>query len=222
MAPWVVVVIGGFCIAAVGAIPSWRQPNRRARRLLARAEEKALGAVDDGDRVRVRGVARRGPEGTLRAPFTGRACLAFRVIVQVRLEGDWEDVFSTELCVPFELVAEGLEARVDGPFLLALEVDARGDNTEVEFSEPVRDALNSLGVAPLVTWARGRRLRYLEAVLEPGDPIWVLGAATKTVDPTGRRDTLRGQPLKRIISGTKRAPTIVADEDQPGVLEPFG
>jgi hypothetical protein len=224
MAPTTVIVIVGFWVAVIASIASYRrEPNRRARRLLASAAAKPLEAVVDGDRARVHGVARRGPEGTVEAPFTRRACFAFRVIIEEQVENDWQEITRQELGVPFQLVADGLEARIDGPFLLALEVDARGDNhREGELPDAFLDAFAALGVSPYTAWGHARHLRYLEAALEPGDPIWVLGAATKSVDPTGWRDTPRGQPQKRVISGTKRAPTIVADEDQPGVLDPFG
>jgi hypothetical protein len=206
-----------FLVAAGALVPFvvwWQAPRRR----LARAPEKLLGALEGGDRVRVRGVAQRA-EGSLTTPFTGRRCIGFRAVVEELDDGTWTECFRVEDCRPFTLVADGAEARVEGPFLLGLEIDARSDDglPRDELAAIIRQG------APWVSPSSGRRaVRYHEAALEDGDPIFVLGRASIVVDPRGYRDAPRAQPTLRIISGTPRDLTVVADEDQPGVLDPFG
>jgi hypothetical protein len=207
-------------LAVTIGVREWRHPKRRARRMLARATEKPLGAIADGECVRVRGVALR-CEPTIGAPFSGRRCMGFRATVEMLVEGDWKEVLVHEWCGPFTLAAEGVEALVDGPFVFGLEVDARTEG-EHETAPAVLEAMRRLGVDMAGALARPRRLRFREAVLEPNDPVWVLGRASVVADPDGRRESLRGEPVKRVISGSKREPVVLADEDEPGVLDRFG
>lgn len=212
-------IVGGT--ALVGAIATWvwwRDPRRRARRLLARADGKPLPALAEGERARVHGVVMRG-DRALEAPFTGRRCVAYRMIAEVwEEEGGWREVAASEDAAPFELASEGVEARVEGPFLVGLEFDARSEK-EREHSPRVASTYRRLGVDLIDSFDRPRRLRFREAALEPGDPVWVLGCASVVVDPSGRRESPRGQPVKRVIRGTKRDPVVIADEAAPGVLD---
>jgi hypothetical protein len=194
----------------------WRDPRRRSRRLLARAEQKPLAAISEGERARVHGVVLRGAQ-MLEAPFTGRRCVAYRIVAEVwEQEDGWREVAASESSAPFALASEGVEARVEGPFLVGLEYDARSED-EPELSPRVAATYRRLGIELTDSWDRPRRLRFREAALEPGDPIWVLGRASVVVDPSGRRESPRGQPVKRVIRGTKREPVVIADEDAPGL-----
>jgi hypothetical protein len=194
-----------------GALVRWLMPRRRARRLLARAEEKLLGAVVEGDHVRVRGVARRA-EPTLVGRFSGRKCIGYRASVEENNGGDWLEIFRMERCGSFVLVAEGVEARVEGAFLLGLEIDHRVDG---ELPREAVDLLASYGVSQTDPSGRPRRLRYLEATLEDGDSIWVLGRARVVVDPRGQRESFRAQPVLRVFEGTKGDEVILADVEPP-------
>jgi hypothetical protein len=200
-----------FLIA--GGLLRLLDPKRRARRLLARAEEKALAAVVEGDQARVFGVARRAREG-LTAQFSGRRCIAFRAIVERYGDDSWMEVFRVEQSVPFVLAADGVEARVEGQFLLGLEIDYREDGPPRE----VLDWLAKHGVASTDGAGRAHRLRCLEAALEDGDPIWVLGRAHVSIDPRGESEHLRAPPVMRVFEGTELQPVILADEDVPGEL----
>jgi hypothetical protein len=57
-----------------------------------------------------------------------------------------------------------------------------------------------------------RELRFREARLEQNEVIWASGCAEIAVDPRGERDTLRGLPMRRLLHGTAREPTVLADE----------
>jgi hypothetical protein len=214
-------VVGGVGLA--GSIATWvwrRDPRRRARRLLTHGDGKPLGAIAQGERARVHGVVSRG-EQTLEAPFTRRRCVAYRMIIEVwEQEDGWREVSAGEESAPFELISEGIGARVEGPFLIGLEFDARSDD-EPELSARDAASFRRLGIELTDSFDRPRRLRYREAALEPGDPIWVLGRASVVVDPSGRRESPCGQPVKRVIRGTERDPVVIADEVQPGVLDSF-
>jgi hypothetical protein len=199
-----------FVVPALGAgVAWWLAPKQRARRLIRRAKEKLLGAVAGGDHVRVLGLVRSARE-TLCAPYSGRRCVAFRAVVYTADHANDDkgsEISRVERSVPFFLVADGIEARVEGPFLLGLEIDDRGTEAEL----------------PRGAFKEARRflvgLRWNEATLEEGDPVWVLGRARVAIDPQGQPEELRGQPVLRVFAGTKRTPVVVADEDSPGDLD---
>jgi hypothetical protein len=200
-------VIAVFVVAA-GIVPIvawWRSPSRRARRLLARVAEQSLGAVGDGERVRVRGVAVRAT-GNLEAPFTRRKCLGFLAIVEEQRNGTWNEILRIEECLPFIVAIDGFEARVEGPFFVGLDIDARGD----ALSPPIRETIRAHGVT-LSAWGWTLPLRFHESALEENDQIWVLGRASVVVDPRGQRQALRGLPIVRVFKGTAREPVVVAD-----------
>jgi hypothetical protein len=116
-------------LPAVGyAIAWWKQPQRRARRVLERVPGKRLWDVRDGDLVRVTGIVKRLREMVV-SPVTGRSCLGFRYVIEERGSsvGEWRIVAQESTCVSFELVDEGVEATVEGPFLFGLDFDDRGD-----------------------------------------------------------------------------------------------
>jgi hypothetical protein len=139
------------------------------------------------------------------------------VVAERCVETEWQEVFRLEHSVPFAIVADGVEARVDGPLLLGLEIDHRAEGEGL--SREAIDTLARRGVHITDAWGRPVPLRVHEAALEEGDPIWVLGRARVAVDPRGHREELRGPPVLRVFEGTKRAPIVVADEDSPGELD---
>lgn len=198
---------------AIGAgIVWWRQPSRRARRLLARVPEKALVEVVEGELVRVRGKV-RSAGGVLEAPFSGRRCIGFRAVAEEKeMQSLWKEVVRLQECASFLLTADGVEASVEGPFFVGLDVDYRSGEQLVKAQ---LDALAKHGVRAIVD-RRGRRaLRFHEAILEEGDPIWVVGRVRVAVDPRGQSETLRGPPVLRVLEGTKRGPVVIVDDDRP-------
>jgi hypothetical protein len=211
--------------AGAGVVRYLTDAESRARRRLFRAPEKPLGALVEGDLARVRCMALRASQ-SCEAPFSLRRCIGFRVTVEelVTQDGggrDWQKVVEREECAAFDVGADGIEARVEGPFVLAMEIDARSTG-EAQISPKDAQGYEKLGVALTTAFGSARRLQYKEAAFEVGDPVWVLGRVSVVVDPRGRRESFRGQPVMRVIRGTKREPVVLADEDVPGVLDRFG
>jgi hypothetical protein len=199
---------------AIGAgIVWWRQPSRRARRLLARAPEKALVDVVEGQLVRVRGKV-RAAGALVETPFGGRKCIGFRAVAEEKeMETWWKEVVRLQECAPFLLSADGVEASVEGPFFVGLDVDFRSGE---HLLKEQLDTLAKHGVRAHADRGRRRSLRFHEAVLEDGDPVWVVGRVRIAVDPRGQSESLRGPPVLRVLEGTKRAPVVVADQESRG------
>src|SRR5882672_4675166 len=122
--PFFPIVAAGVAVVGYG-IAWWFQPKRRARRALENARTKRLGEVQEGERVGITGLARRLNQ-TLVSPVTGRTCLGYRFVIEERSEG-WTTAVERSSCVSFGLMAEGVEATVEGPFLFGLDFDDRGD-----------------------------------------------------------------------------------------------
>jgi hypothetical protein len=221
------LAVGVAAAAAVAAVRHLTSAEARARRRLSRAPEKPLGALVDGDVARMRCMALRAAR-RCEAPFSLRRCIGFRVTVEEYVTddghgggGDWRNILEREECAVFDIGADGIEARVEGPFALAVEIDTRSAD-DAQMLPRDAHVYETLGVALTTAFGRARRLRYKEAALEIGDPIWVLGRVSVVVDPRGRRESIRGQPIMRVIRGTEREPVVLADEDVPGVLDRFG
>jgi hypothetical protein len=206
-------------LPAVGyAVAWWKQPQRRARRVLERARAKRLCDVRDGDRVRVVGVVRR-LRDTLVSPVTGRACVGYRYVVEARSSalGDWHVVAQRSECAPFQIIDEGVEAEVEGPFLFGLDFDDRGDVWS-NLPPGLFSVLDVARVALSGPFGGEKEFRFREAVLRADDRIMVLGAVAIEVDRAGRRDGLRGPPLARRIRGTPQEPVALADADEDATL----
>ncbi|HVU52300.1 MAG TPA: hypothetical protein VHL80_16515 [Polyangia bacterium] len=201
-------------LPAVGyALAWWMQPRRRARRALERAPGKRLWDVRDGDRCRVTGLVRRLRE-TVTSPVTGRRCLGFLYVIEERgAGGDWHVVAQQSSCVPFELVDEGVEAVVEGPFLFGLDFDDRGD-VWANLPPGLFGVLEHARVPLSGPLGGEKEFRFREAVLRPEDRIMVLGAVAIEIDRAGRGAELRGPPLVRKIRGTPADPVALADADE--------
>jgi hypothetical protein len=201
-------------LPAVGyALTWWMQPQRRARRALGRAPSNRLWDVRDGDRVRVTGIVRRLRQSVM-SPVTGRNCIGFRYIVEERASGtDWRVVAQESTCVDFELVDEGVEATVEGPFLFGLDFDDRGD-VWANLPPGLFGVLERAHVSLSGPLGGEKEFRFREAVLRPEDRIMVLGDISIEVDRAGRRVELRGPPLARKIRGTFDDPVALADADE--------
>jgi hypothetical protein len=74
------------------------------------------------------------------------------------------------------------------------------------------------GIFTVVLVGLGTAASIEEAILEEGDPVFVLGQASLAVDQRGQRETSRRQPMLRVITGSDRRPTVIADEHAPGDL----
>jgi hypothetical protein len=209
---WVV----GVLWAALYSARALRERNRKRRGHLAlRARpERPLAEIVDGELVRVRGVSLA--EGSLVAPLSGRPCIGYCVSVEEREDvSGWRRIGQLEEFLPFRLATDGLAFHVEGPFLLALRIDTRGDRI-VRPSLAEKRVLWGTGIVPrgfpMTDLMSERELRLCEARVEQEDVIWVSGRASIGVDPRGARDTLRDPPMKRVIRGTSDEPTVLADD----------
>lgn len=203
------VAAGGLGVFAIW----WSSPPTEARRLLAEVPEKRIPELAEGERARIRGIARRGGE-LKTALVTQRRCIGFRLVIdgserdramewdegdQWVAGGEWVD------CAAFELVADGAAARVEGTVLMGMEFDTYGGDGATPLKEAELGAINRL-----CPGGRASSRSFSEAILQDGDRIWVLGRPSLVVDPRGLRDSSRGQPMLPVFRGTPQDPVVLA------------
>jgi hypothetical protein len=208
-------------LPAVGyALAWWMQPQRRARRVLERAPGKRLWDVRDGDRVRLTGFVRRLRE-TVVSPVTGRRCVGFRYVIEERSSsvGDWHVVAQESTCVAFELVEEGVEAVVEGPFLFGLDFDDRGDVWS-NLPPGLFGVLERARVPLSGPFGGEKEFRFREAVLRPDDrddrgrsrrpPRGAARPAPRAQDPRHGRGPGGARRRRRGLGAARRARLITA------------
>jgi hypothetical protein len=171
------------------------------------------------------------PHGELlRAPLSGRPCVAFHVLVQEWHYFNSDTAFSgwnvlldlRDIC-PFSVADESGEATVDttGPTELLLDVDKRGstrrrDPENRAQRERLTRLLESRGLSTKGSFGLSKKIMYEEAILTAGQQILVGGLGVREVSPDGERSGPRELPERVVLRGTAEEPLQICDS--PDVL----
>ena len=185
------------------------QAGRRAsiRRELMRMPATPIGAVKNGDRVRIQGqVLARAPLRT--SPVSELPCVGFRLTIDAGQQSPSQRVLEQE---EFDaiVIADGTgEAILHPPFNLELDpYDARSENVPPLVLDLAKQAGASIAMFGVIG-----QVAYVETVLKPGDTIMAIGRATVEVDPAGRAPTHREPPMICRLEGADE-PVLIADGD---------
>lgn len=227
------VLAAGVLIASIGV-----GRIRLARRLRA-AGPIPLREVPDANRlVEFAGTARASDEGTLEAPVSGTACLAYTVQSrsrdETRPDATWTHDAEVSAGVPF-VVDDGADrVRVDPASAVLSLVDgdsavtAWSDRTDL--SDDVRDRLAGMGLPNAATDGSSagadanssddERRQYREHRLEPGGDVHVYGGnvadgADHESDPDAPV-TVAGDDWFEVSVGER--PTVIPDRQRSGSL----
>jgi hypothetical protein len=195
--------------------------GRRARvkRALARRPgtlvEHAEGAL-----IRATGCV-RATGGLLRAPVSGRPCVAYQVTVGSRQQQLWLTLFEFREARSFSVADESGPVFVNmaAPFVLSLASDIKGQAGWLaphgEREEALFALIEGQGI-PTRTWYGGRRtFWYNESALENGQTISVAGISIHDVHPDGERPDPRAAPERLLLYGTPDNPLLIGDEAAP-------
>ncbi|QSW98324.1 hypothetical protein [Haloterrigena alkaliphila] len=228
------VLAAGVIIASMGV-----GRIRLARRLRA-AGPIPLREVPDANRlVEFAGTARASDEGTLEAPVSGTACLAYTVQSrsrdETRPDATWTHDAAVSAGVPF-VVDEGTDrVRVDPASAVLSLTDRPSAATawtdRADLSADVRDRLAGIGLPNAATDGDGadssddlREYRehreYREYRLEPGGDVHVYGGtvtdgADRASDPDAPV-TVAGDDWFEVSVGDR--PTVIPDRQRSGSL----
>jgi hypothetical protein len=215
IAPYVALAV----ITLVTTAGNYLWPGRRSRinRALA-ARPRAL-VHDAHGTVRLTGRVRRIGD-LLRAPLTGRPCVAYEVVVDEPGTGGWQRCVELREVRPFMVADESGEARIDssGPFLMSLSYHRTGNTSAFSIYPGLHEDLASLlsteGVVSTSWFGRWKRFRYGEAVLEEGGLVSVSAGSVLEVDPTGERANQRSPPERVVLRGTQALPLLISGEPE--------
>ena len=199
-----------FVVMAAARIS--KAARKEASRALTGVPETPIGAVKDGDTVRIKGrTTARTPLRT--SPVSQRPCIGFRVTVD-HCDGDfgiWQQVVEAEAFDAF-LLADGTgQAVLHPPFEIRLRPHRES------FVDSASPALASLlgreGVPASEVFVPGRRFRYSETILAEGEEIVAVGHATIEIDPAGRAPSHRDPPVMCHLR-VQEDPVIITNPDE--------
>ena len=198
------ILVGAVAfILSLSVVVAWQQPRSRGRRAVARLKSTPIGEVKDGRWAKVTGLA--GVDGPLLTSPLGReACIGFWLEVQPTDQNE-SHVVTKEDCSAFSITDDTGRIHVEGPFMVALELE----NDWVTVPREHFGLLEAAGVktSDLV---RDGKFAFREALLRPGDRVSVLGQALLEPD-SGSRTARSDSPARiRRMRGSRRQPVIVA------------
>ncbi len=210
-------LVGVGALVGRFAVKRWRDPRKRARRAIEGEQDTLIRELTDGDFARVTGkVAALHPLQP--SPVNQRPCIGFRLVVGTAIRSDpsngFGEVLTRESCQPFSISDETGLALVDGPFMIALDVD---DSSWTDLPPTLFKVLEEARIPSNLT-----NLRFSEAFLLPGDRVTVLGTVNVGIHPAGKRRTFRDPPMMPRIVGTPQSPVVLRDAEDPPAASPAG
>jgi CBS domain-containing protein len=221
MAIWIVVGLVVALVAALllirAAAASMSEEKELERQLRAAPRSTAF-ELADGATGRLAGVVTS--DATLRAPLTGRPCVAYVVRVDEkrsnRRSSPWRQRLHEVRGVPFTIDDGTGRALIDpaqSTLLLQMDSTTRSgvfdSATEVEASFLDRHGFASTG------WFLNKTLRYTEGVIEAGERVAIVGRGVREPDPAAATPDLQGYPgllpTRVVIAGTEDHTVLVTD-----------
>jgi len=206
-------VAGAVFFAAEIVYDKFVRRESKLRRAIARHRRVPIEEATDGV-VHVAGVVR--PAGdVVRAPATGRSCVAFQLVVREPSRGVYVNVLIASDARPFVLTDDSGEAMVDligGPFRLigdqrgTMWCTAEADTPEMQV---LRELLDIATVPTTTLLGFAKRLRYREVVLLEGDDVSVVGRGERVVAVQGERLGYRDLPSRLVMRGAPDEPLII-------------
>jgi hypothetical protein len=166
-----------------------------------------------GDQIRLVGRV-KGRMAPLRAPISGRPCVAFQADIEQLNGEDWVSRLRVREAQSFIVVDESGPALVDagGPFELALVIDEQGSSGlfgrigAVQF-EVVKSYLDSSA-----EWfGRPNKARYREGILREGQNVAVGGDGTREISGEAPSSGLREPPTWLVLRGTADQPLVISN-----------
>jgi hypothetical protein len=177
-----------------------------------------------GGLVRITGQV-RAVTPLLSAPVTGRACVAYHLLIEEWIErrgvGGWYGLLDSQDARTFAVTDESGEATIDttGPTALLLVFDRCGpthqlDATEGAQRELLKTLLQAGGISTTGIFGKSKILRFAEGVLLEGERVSVGGNGLREVTLDGERASTRAPPERVIVRGTPQEPLLISDSPE--------
>jgi hypothetical protein len=212
------VVLAVLAIGGLIAFAGWyASESQTTLRRLRATPQLPIGQVPEGTEVRIRGrVEPLSPPGV--APLSGRACVFYEVIIEELRGGKnkrWVRLVRDVQGVPFAVVDDTGRAIVDASGAkLALHHDVTTRSGTLDDADAREQALLARHGISSTGWVFNKTIRYLEAVLEPGETVVVAGQGVREPDPdavaqvAGYRE---GLPTRLRLTSSATFPLYVSD-----------
>lgn len=215
------IVIGAVVAVVVAAIlvrlaARSISAERIHEQMLREAPRATAASLENGVTGRLAGVVTA--DATLRAPMTGRACVAYVARVEEWSGGRrarWLERIHEVRGVPFTIDDGSGRALVDpGASTMLLHMDATTRSGRFDDATPVEEAFLARHDLASTGWVLNKTLRYTEGVIEPGERVAIIGRGVREPDPAAGVDVTgyHSALATRVrISGTADEPVLVTD-----------
>lgn len=205
-------------IAIVALVVSWvmkyYSAENRTKRMLRAVRVWPIGELPEDTLGRVIGEAQP-IDRVLQSPLTGRPCVYYVASVQEYSQGEWNTQFQERDGVPFLLTDRTGRAIVDPSCAeIALNFDRESRSGTFDDPTPTQAAFLAKHGGESKGWFFNKKLRYIEAVIEPSERVAVLGSGIREPDPQGRpaegyRSTA---PTRLRLTSTPHHPLAISDD----------
>lgn len=210
------LLFGSIVLAAlvVSGVVKYFSAENRLKRTLRAVRVWPIGELPEGTLGRVIGEAQP-LDGVLQSPLTGRRCLYYVARVEGNRLGDWQTRFEERNGVPFLLTDDTGRAIIDpssADAALTFDHDSRSD--AVGGPTPTEAAFLAKHGAKAKNWIFHEQLRYVEAVIQPGKRIAVLGSGIREPDPQGTpaEGYRSAAPTLLRLTSSPRHPLMISDD----------
>ncbi len=199
--------------------------DERLKRQLRAAESVPIGQVNRDSVVKISGQVKQ-LDRLLEAPLTGRSCVFYRVLVEERIQSGknsrWRTLIDEYEATDFLVTDATAVARINvagaDPVLV---LDAHFTSGTWNDAEPALERyLARFGEKSTGLLGFNRKIRYREAVLEPGEGVAVLGAATMELDPDSAGHAgggYRARPERPVLARPEEGSLLLSDD--PSVID---
>ena len=192
--------------------------DRKIRRLLRTAPNRALADVADDAFVRVTGTVEPLDSRVLEAPLSGRICAYYSLVVLEPMRHGslrrLREVATEQSAIPFLLKAGALRAVIDPAHArVSSGFDYKDARKLTECTDRQRDVLARHDLQFRFSLV-GKPATFREAILAIDEPIVVFGAGTSEPQiPIGSDRGYRdGPPTRLRFTGTSRYPLVISDD----------
>lgn len=205
----VALVAVGCALAALLTSRGHRRAS--ARRAFERRPRTMIGALREGELVRIQGVV-AAREPLLTSPIDGRSCIGYEAIIDDQThhpDYEWDPLVRRKDWPPFLVTDDTGTAAVEGPFSMNLDAAEAGESPP-----PSAYALLAKDDVRMKDLWGPRRFWFRETVLNVGDRVSVIGRPSLVLD-SAVRGSSREPPPRYVMRGSDSEPILVINEDQP-------
>lgn len=211
------VAIFGFVLVALAAawVANHFSAENKLKRTLRSERVWPIGELPEDTLGRVIGEAQP-VDRVLQSPLTGRPCVYYVARVEeCSSQGNWIPKFEEADGVPFLLTDPSGHAIVDpSSATIALTFDSDSRSGTFDDPTPAEAAFLAKVGGEGKGWLLNKKLRYTEAVIEPGERIAVLGSGIREPDPHGKRAEgyRSAAPTRLRLTSSPRHPLAISDD----------